>query len=291
MAKQLDYDIINWAEFFKYDTNSKSGLKWAIDKFDIYGKRRTIRAGSDAGTCVTSTRSNLKYWRVSLPINGNNSTYMVHRIIAVLHGKNINSDIIDHINGDSSDNRLENIRVTSQEINSRNCRISTDSPYGIYGVRSQQLGSLNYFYGDFREDGKSKTKWFSINVLGVMEAFKQAVIYRQKAIIRLNKQGSGYTDRHSSTCDSVLDFVEYVVPEGFRAEASRNAKIRYDNTSGVKGVWYRGSLSNFRAVCQWTTPEGERRSKSFSVAEYGLMPAFALAFTHRANALKELYKE
>ena len=45
-------------------------------------------------------------------------------------------------------------------------------------------------------DGKYRTKSFNINKLGVMVAFRDAVMYREKMIKEFNKQGAGYSERH-----------------------------------------------------------------------------------------------
>lgn len=60
--------------------------------------------------------------------------YKAHRVIwALTYGKWPTSDI-DHINGNSGDNRIENLRVVSKEENMRNQRRSSANKSGVTGV-------------------------------------------------------------------------------------------------------------------------------------------------------------
>ena len=292
MIKQLDYDNVDWSQFFYYDTESKSCLKWSITRYSAYGKKLEIWPGKDAGTLREVKNGDNKAWSVSVNINGKHKTYSVHRIISVLHGNSVNGKVIDHINGISADNRIENMRVTTQAINSRNCKVASNCPYGIQGVGFQQDKNGNaYFSADYSNNGKRKKKCFPIKRLGYMEAFKQAAIYRQKAIATLNEQGAGYTERHSFVSSAYGEYSEYKVSKEDYAKSFRDTKISKANTSGTKGVAFtEKTLGQLYASATWND-NGKQRGKSFSVKEFGLLPAFKLACEYRANALKELYKE
>lgn len=59
---------------------------------------------------------------------------LAHRIIwKMVHG--VDPDCIDHISGDPSDNRLENLRSVAQAINARNTRLGKNNTSGFNGVR------------------------------------------------------------------------------------------------------------------------------------------------------------
>ena len=291
-VKPLDYDNVDWSQFFYYDTSSKTGLKWNIDRYSWGGRKHEIWPGKDAGTLHDVKNGDNKAWSVSVNLNGKPKTYSVHRIIAVLNGWKINGNVIDHINGVTADNRIENMRVTTQAINSRNCKIASNSPYGISGVGFQEDRNGNmYFTADYSNNGKRKKRCFPIKRLGYMEAFKQATIYRQKVISDLNKNGAGYTERHSYVSEACYDFTEYKVTKEEYTKSFRNTKMSKANTSGSKGIGFsEKSSGNLYVVATWN--ENSRQcNKSFAVNKYGLIPAFAMAVTYRANILKEFYKD
>ena len=112
-----------------------------------------------------------------------------------------NKDVIDHLNGDSLDNTITNLRAVDQCVNRRNTRSYTSNTSGVTGVsaRVNQTGKGEncYFMATWWDlSGKQKVKYFSIAKLGIMVAFRDAVIHRQKMIEELNAQGAGYTERH-----------------------------------------------------------------------------------------------
>lgn len=66
----------------------------------------------------------------------------------------------------------------------------------------------------------------------------------------------------------------------------RNAAMRSDNTSGVKGVSYWSSGKAWRASFT-DYPLGKRKNVTFSVNKYGNDLAFAMACDARADAIAE----
>lgn len=60
--------------------------------------------------------------------------YLAHRIIWTLVNGDIGAEDIDHLNGDRSDNRIENLRVVSRSVNLRNSARIKPSQLGICGV-------------------------------------------------------------------------------------------------------------------------------------------------------------
>jgi hypothetical protein len=59
--------------------------------------------------------------------------YMTHRLIWIMHG-NDPVPMLDHINGDQLDNRIENLRPADASQNQRNQKLRKDSTSGIKGV-------------------------------------------------------------------------------------------------------------------------------------------------------------
>ena len=134
-------------------------LYWKID----HPKKRT-RAGDLAGT--------LNKGYLFTKIDG--KIYPNHRLIFFLH-HGYWPKIVDHINRDTQDNRIENLREVTAAGNALNRGVRKDNKLGIMGVRLHRSGryeaifmgkSLGYF--DTTEEA-SKTyeeaKWNKLKEL------------------------------------------------------------------------------------------------------------------------------
>jgi hypothetical protein len=79
----------------------------------------------------------------------------------------------------------------------RNSKLNNKSYTRVSGVTLREEGNKSSYIAQWYElNGKHRSKRFSINKLGIMVAFRDAVIHRQKMIEELNAQGAGYTSRH-----------------------------------------------------------------------------------------------
>jgi len=102
-------------ELFEYRDGA---LYWKTTKSGM------AKAGSKAG-CVNG--------RGYLVVGINFKKYLVHRIIWAMHG-NDPAVMLDHINGDTADNRIENLRAATYESNNCNARLSKRNTSGYKGV-------------------------------------------------------------------------------------------------------------------------------------------------------------
>jgi hypothetical protein len=63
-----------------------------------------------------------------------NRVYQAHRVIWAMHHGRWPQGQIDHINGDRSDNRIENLREVDAFLNSQNAKRRADNTSGTAGV-------------------------------------------------------------------------------------------------------------------------------------------------------------
>jgi len=75
-----------------------------------------------------------RYGRVQLIIDGKRHTYLYHRVVWLLWYGVWPSKNIDHINRDSTDNRVQNLRDVSQAENIRNASMPKNNSSGHKGV-------------------------------------------------------------------------------------------------------------------------------------------------------------
>jgi hypothetical protein len=186
-------DIVELSNNFEYSELSSSGLIW---KVDIYCGNNYIRkiksAGDQAGYLQYKKSGKIDGWIVGL----NGHTYFVHRVICKINGMlNTEDLVVDHVDGDPSNNLLSNLRVVSKRTNSQNCSISKRNSSGTTGVTYNkhndywQAVILNF-------DGERITKAYSCSKYGAIEAKDLAIKFRQDTIEHLNKNGMNYTERH-----------------------------------------------------------------------------------------------
>ena len=101
---------------------------------------------SDAGT-VFGSKTLDGYLRGSIRGQG----IMAHRVAWTLHYGEWPTQFIDHINGDRTDNRIENLRLATRVQNNRNSAVRKDSMSGEKGV----IFRRGQWEARIRHDGKT----------------------------------------------------------------------------------------------------------------------------------------
>jgi hypothetical protein len=90
-----------------------------------------------------------------------------------------------------------NLRWATKKEQAHNRSMCINNTSGVTGVRFRVVGGNTYasaFWSDI--DGKPKSKTFSVNIHGLLPAFKLAVDHRNLMISELNAQGAGYSKEH-----------------------------------------------------------------------------------------------
>jgi hypothetical protein len=104
---------------------------------------------------------------VRITIDG--SHYMAHRLAWLyVYGKWPIVEV-DHINGDRGDNRIDNLRLASDQLNAFNRRVNSNNVLGVKGVRFHECGK---YTARINKDGK-------LYYLGVFDTLEQAVAVRR----------------------------------------------------------------------------------------------------------------
>jgi hypothetical protein len=186
-------DEIDWHAHFYYDETSPTFLRW---KHDVINGRGVGYVRLPAGS-VAGSKKKKRYAHVMLEM----CDYPIHIIIwKLFHG--LPNGTVDHIDGDSHNNCITNLRVIPFEVNCRNKKKQVTNSSGVTGVSCTSNGkSGNYYWTAFWKNPTKRLpsqKCFSISKLGLLPAFAAAVKYRKAMIEQLNLQGAGYTERHGT---------------------------------------------------------------------------------------------
>lgn len=173
---KLNYNNNDFYQEFSYCENSPSGI---------------IRnsTGLPAGTLrVTKKEPLTSAWFVKYK----SVAYAVHRIIYFLKNGFIDEMlVVDHIDGNSTNNKIKNLRLTTQLVNNRNHKKQSNNKTGITGIYYEERNGHSRYRVTWEENGK-KSKSFSCKKYGKKTAFKLAKEFRNNKI----KQLSYYTIRH-----------------------------------------------------------------------------------------------
>lgn len=107
---------------------------------------------------------------------------LAHRVVwAIVYGQWPQKQI-DHINGDKADNRVENLREVTHQVNARNANMRVTNTSGYNGVCWQKNNKKWVAY--IKIDGRRKH-------LGHFDDIRAAAAARKAAEI-----GYGFTERH-----------------------------------------------------------------------------------------------
>ena len=185
---------MDFSEVYEYVPDIPGGLRW---KIDIWCGRNyafcKIRKGDIAGGPSTDGG----YWYTRYKDKGRLS----HRVIwEMFYGVVPKGLEVDHIDGNPSNNAINNLRLVTKAVNTRNKKLCITNMSGVTGVNLRTDGKgTNYWTAQWNTlEGRRMSKHFSIKKFGNDEAFKLASEFRQSKIDELNTSGAGYTTRHGT---------------------------------------------------------------------------------------------
>ena len=188
---------VEWNKYFSYDEGSPSFLVWKNPRSN------SVKIGQNAGSLVEGSL----YYNLSFKIEHKIHLLKVHRVIWTMFYGAIPKDfVIDHIDGNTLNNDISNLRCVSRDISARNKRKPKNNSSGVVGVKLNKKFyrgvCIEYWIAEWMEDSVKRVKHFRIDKLGHDNAFRLACEYRAKMIEELNAQGAGYTERHGKPLDT-----------------------------------------------------------------------------------------
>lgn len=125
-----DIEISRICELVDYSEHTGL-LIWKLRESDL-SFNKTF-AGKVVGNKYSPHKSRTSYIRLRIE----NRTYQAHRLIWALYHGEWPKGIIDHIDGNGTNNRIDNLRDVSEQDNFRNCRLSKNNTTGANGVWNQ----------------------------------------------------------------------------------------------------------------------------------------------------------
>lgn len=143
-------------------------LYWLPRPAHHFAKERSRKAfnGGHVGKPAGVPHYQKSYIIIGFRKDGARHHLMGHRIIWMLHNGEWPSQVIDHINRDPRDNRIENLRNVPADVNSRNNGNPNGS--GLLGAyRMPRPGRHKQFVGHITRDGVT-------NYLGIFSTAEEA---------------------------------------------------------------------------------------------------------------------
>lgn len=186
---------IDFKEFVSYDETSPTFLRWEVD---VYSGRYYAILEKAKGDVAGSLVSSSGYSQVKIKHKLN----LCHRIVWELHNGEIPDGMfIDHLDGDRFNNNINNLRLTTRQGNSRNCKIRKDNTSGVTGVhllvnKYKSGNTKSYWCANYFENGVNMYERFSISMYGDEEAKRLAIEFRLRKEAELSLTGVPFTERH-----------------------------------------------------------------------------------------------
>jgi hypothetical protein len=144
-----------------YSEESPSGLLWRH-------KSKSRKDGLIAGT-----KDSRGYWKISIK----DKVYLAHRIIWLMFNGSVDPEkVINHIDNNPSNNKIENLEECTQ---SENCRRKKNHVSNNVGLMLHTVNNCQYWRAQYCDlNGKQHIKNFSVKKLGYNQALEHARQWR-----------------------------------------------------------------------------------------------------------------
>lgn len=122
----------------RYDSNAGE-LYWKHRPEEFFSSYCSYRSwnAKRAGKKALNSESRTGYYNGAIFWK----SYLKHRVIWAMHYGEWPDGIIDHINGNTLDNRIANLRIVNDLENMHNQKLRTTNKSGVIGVYQKPMGS------------------------------------------------------------------------------------------------------------------------------------------------------
>lgn len=208
---------------------------------------------------------------------GNRNALVARVVWYLLKNEDPVGFLIDHVDGNSLNNNISNLRKVSSSDNNKNVKLKSNNKTGYKGVN---LLRSDYYNATLSVNGVPEEKCFSIKKYGKDLALALAVEYRFKRIKDLVKQGDTYTERH------IGEYVKLPALQGYSDSEIEDMfadGVMVTNKSGKSNVHY--ALTKQHSY--WIANIDGNKA-NFSVSKFGnVAKLLAFEYVDRVKGLPE----
>ena len=164
MKQMMDEDKEIWAPiegYEGYEISTKGRVRSYWKNEMVGGKERIIVSLVETPSYL-AIRIESGYLRVHFGRKGKKIKPRIHRLMAIAFLPNLNNlECVDHIDGNTLNNSLSNLRWCSKQQNILNSKIQNTNTSGTPGVYFRSDGRKLPWIADWRVNGSRKTKSFA----------------------------------------------------------------------------------------------------------------------------------
>ena len=171
MIKIKNNELSFYKEAFELDVNSPSGLRWKTRPRNHFATDGAMKKmNSQYAGKLAGTKTSHGYWQVQA-----GRQIGAHRVVwSLFHDQELGEFVIDHIDGNSLNNSIENLRKATFAENSRNRKVSKSKKIQLKGIHKHK--------GKFRASIYALGKKYGLGTFVTQEAAHEAYCNAAKEI-------------------------------------------------------------------------------------------------------------